>query len=180
MTTYVALLRGINSGQNPSQKMDSLRQVFENLGLKNVRSVIASGNVIFESNSTDAEKLADEIETALLEATGVVTATILRTKEQIEQLIAADPFRVVSAREQQRPNVTFFKHIPELDQLPTNGYGFTGYGLVGGAFCYTVDMKTIKTPEAMLTLEKIFGKTITTRTWGTVLKIGALLDGDSR
>jgi len=48
MPRYVALLRGINLGGH-TVKMDRLKKLFEELGLKNVETFIASGNVIFES-----------------------------------------------------------------------------------------------------------------------------------
>jgi len=53
MTKYVAFLRGINSGQNPSQKMENLRKIFEGLGFENVKSFIASGNIIFDVQKTE-------------------------------------------------------------------------------------------------------------------------------
>jgi uncharacterized protein (DUF1697 family) len=52
MVTYVAFLRGINSGRNPTIKMDLLKKAFEELGLENVKTVIASGNVIFDAEPT--------------------------------------------------------------------------------------------------------------------------------
>ena len=48
MIKYVALLRGIGPG-NPNMRNDKLRSVFEKLGFSNVKTVISSGNVLFES-----------------------------------------------------------------------------------------------------------------------------------
>jgi uncharacterized protein (DUF1697 family) len=140
-----------------------------------VKSVIASGNIIFSAEKQDVAELETKIETALLKATSVVTATIVRTANQIQELIDALPFKPVTDPTTHKPTVTFFKHSPDKSQLPEGGRGFKGYGFHAGAYCFTVDMTAIKTPEAMLTLEKEFGKEITTRTWGTVLKIAKLL-----
>ena len=48
MTKYIAFLRGIGPG-NPNMRNEKLRGAFEELGFKNVQSVISSGNVIFDS-----------------------------------------------------------------------------------------------------------------------------------
>ncbi|MFZ2174045.1 MAG: DUF1697 domain-containing protein [Rhodococcus sp. (in: high G+C Gram-positive bacteria)] len=64
MTRYAALLRGINvAGINI--KMADLRRTFTALGFANVTTVLASGNVLFDSGRTDAAELEAEIETAL-------------------------------------------------------------------------------------------------------------------
>ena len=62
MTRYVAFLRGINVGGNKLIKMEELRRTFEALRFKNVRTFIASGNVIFETDETDRELLTEKIE----------------------------------------------------------------------------------------------------------------------
>ena len=53
MMTYVALLRGINVGGNNKVEMARLKKVFESLGFINVRTYINSGNVIFDTDTTD-------------------------------------------------------------------------------------------------------------------------------
>ncbi len=64
MTRYVALLRGINVG-GINIKMVDLRRTFSNLGFENVKTVLASGNVLFDSDRTDVPTLKSEIEKAL-------------------------------------------------------------------------------------------------------------------
>lgn len=66
MTKYVALLRGI-APTNLNMRNDKLRGVFEKLAFENVKTVISSGNVIFESPSRRAKKLEETIEAALPE-----------------------------------------------------------------------------------------------------------------
>ena len=62
LTRYVAFLRGINVGGNNLIKMEELRRALAALRFKNVRTFIASGNVIFESGETKRELLAAQIE----------------------------------------------------------------------------------------------------------------------
>lgn len=49
MTLYIALLRGINVGGHKVIKMAELKRVFESIGLKQVKTYIQSGNIVFES-----------------------------------------------------------------------------------------------------------------------------------
>ena len=78
MTKYIALLRGI-APTNPNRRNDKLRGVFEKLGFANVKTVISSGNVVFESPSTSVRKLEDAIEKALPEELGFHSTTIIRS-----------------------------------------------------------------------------------------------------
>lgn len=64
MTRYVALLRGINVG-GINIKMADLARVFTELGFESVRTVLASGNVLFDSSGTDVPALKKRIEDAL-------------------------------------------------------------------------------------------------------------------
>ncbi len=56
MTTHVALLRGVNVGKAKRIAMSDLRATFEGLGFERVRTLLASGNVVFEAKAKDAAK----------------------------------------------------------------------------------------------------------------------------
>jgi len=88
---YAALLRAINVGGH-TVKMKELCAMFEAMKLSNVRSVIASGNVLFETRASDAAALETRIETALRKALGYDVETFLRTPEELDALAAHDPF----------------------------------------------------------------------------------------
>lgn len=172
---YVSFLRAINSGQNPSQKMESLRKIFEDIGLKNVKTVIASGNVVFESGVKDRKMLEIKIENALQKATGIFTPTITFTQEEIKQLVDLNPFKNVKGSIKTKPNVTFLKgKAAQNMKLPANGKGYKILKIFDRAICYVIDLSAAKTPDVMRLLEKEFGKNITTRTWNTVTKIASL------
>ena len=64
MTRYAALLRGINVG-GINIKMADLRNTFADLGFENVKTVLASGNVLFDSDRDDVPALKSEIEAGL-------------------------------------------------------------------------------------------------------------------
>jgi uncharacterized protein (DUF1697 family) len=87
--TQIALLRGINLGASTTVKMAPLRELCESLGMKNVRTYIQSGNIVFESNRTDeAPRLAD----AIAKEFNVKTFAVIRTREDLEQLTASNPY----------------------------------------------------------------------------------------
>lgn len=164
---YVALLRGIMP-MNPNMRSEKLREAFEKMGFTNVHTVIGSGNVVFASAEKDASKLEKIIEVGLPKLLGFTSSTIVWSQARVKSFLDKNPFLPSDIH---KPNVTFFKQPPDAAKLPKGTKLFTPYGLVEGAFCYTVDTTRMKTPEAMITLEKEFGKTITTRTWGTIEKI---------
>ncbi len=88
MPRYVAFLRAINlPGRNV--KMDRLRSTFVSLGLDNVDTFIASGNVIFDS---DGEDLTGEIEAALEANVGFPIVVYLRTADEVIAVADSHPF----------------------------------------------------------------------------------------
>ena len=90
MTRYIAFLRAINVGGRVV-KMDALRDLLSSLGLSNVETFIASGNVIFESRAS-AATLEKKIEASLESALGYPVSTFLRTGAEIHSIASHQPF----------------------------------------------------------------------------------------
>lgn len=173
MTRYVALLRGI-APTNPSMRNDKLRGVFERLGFEHVKTVIASGNVIFESPSRSARKLEETIEAALPQQLGFTSTTIIRSQGQLQKLVDEDPFEGMEHSQRSYLNVTFLKKTGKIDigfPYRVENRGYTLLGVYDGAICSVTDFTGSKTPDLMAWLERQFGKEITTRTWKTVERI---------
>ena len=82
MPQYIAFLRGINVGGHRI-RMDRLRSLFEELDLTEVSTFIASGNVIFSTETDDSEALSDKIERHLAQELGYEVATFLRSPTQL-------------------------------------------------------------------------------------------------
>ena len=91
MIRYIALLRAINVGGH-KVKMDRLRKLFESLGLSNVETFIASGNVIFDSPAEDARTLEKQIEDYLRKSLGFEVATFVRSVSELEAIAGYRPF----------------------------------------------------------------------------------------
>jgi uncharacterized protein (DUF1697 family) len=95
MPRYAALLRAINVGGH-TVKMDELRRIFEAIPLRRVESVIASGNILFDSASTDAAKLESRIEASLEKALGYEVGTFVRTGPELAAVVALEPFELAA------------------------------------------------------------------------------------
>lgn len=92
MTTWIALLRGVNVGGSNRLAMTALAETLERAGLEDVRTVIQSGNVIFHSAEADQEALSETIASAVDAAHGFRPEAIVLTAEALERAIAAMPF----------------------------------------------------------------------------------------
>lgn len=88
MPQYVAFLRAINVGGH-TVRMDRLKALFEQLGLANVSTFIASGNVIFESPLKNAAALEEKIDAQLRAALGYEVGTFIRTAGELQAIAAA-------------------------------------------------------------------------------------------
>ncbi|TVX95320.1 DUF1697 domain-containing protein [Cohnella terricola] len=117
MQTYIALLRGINVAGQKKIKMDALKSVFEHLNLLNVRTYIQSGNVLFESGETDDAALADQIERGIAEAFGFQVPVVLRTAEQLTDVVRRNPYELDGRPETDSLYVTFLQTIPSEESV---------------------------------------------------------------
>ena len=93
MTRFIAFLRAINVGGH-NVKMDRLRKLFESLGLSNVETFIASGNVIFDSPTKDAQTLEKKIESHLQKSLGYEVATFIRSVSELADIAYYQPFKL--------------------------------------------------------------------------------------
>jgi uncharacterized protein (DUF1697 family) len=96
---YIAFLRAINVGGHVV-KMEVLRRLFQELGLINVETFIASGNVIFESKSSSGAALRKKIEAHLQKALGYEVKTFIRSESEVAAIVGYKPFtaaRIASA-----------------------------------------------------------------------------------
>jgi uncharacterized protein (DUF1697 family) len=181
---YVALLRGINVGGHKKVPMTDLKKFLEKAGFQNVRTLLASGNVVFsqrdglpESEEENINKLLEKISTILEKKFGFSIPVLLRKFSEIEDLIKLNPFKDIKVTPQIRLYATF---LPEkLKKKTSVSYtspdkSFKIISAEKDTIFSVLDLTKSKTPEAMGILEKEFGKNITTRNWNTVVKISKL------
>src|SRR5690349_15767045 len=112
METFISILRGINvSGQKKIQMTD-LKELYESLTFKDVTPFIQSGNVIFKSKKSPDEKLAKKIEDAIHKRYGFDVPVIIRTVEEMQHTISANPFLQQKNIDVEKLHVTFLAEIP--------------------------------------------------------------------
>ncbi len=109
LTTYVALLRGINVGGNTLISMAELKACFERLGYTDVRTYINSGNIIFRTTSADPRLLEAKIEKALNAAFSYPVVTVVRSFSEIQKLMTQVP-KSWHTEKDQKCNVIFLRH----------------------------------------------------------------------
>lgn len=172
---YVAFLRGINVGGRKVIKMTELARIFTSSGLKNVRTYIASGNVIFESGSANRTAITKKTEKALRENLGYEVTVVLRTLSELETIVARNPFKQRTSGAGVMQCVVFLAAEPKskirmpLISTTENLEVFeladqTAFVVAGrkknGSFGFPNNF-----------VEKEFGVAGTTRNWNTVNKI---------
>ena len=117
-TSYVALLRGINVGGNNKLPMTDLRVMFAEVGCDDVRSYIQSGNVLFRATPALAARLPDLIPQQIAQRFGYRTPILLRTAEQLGDVIRANPFLAEAAAEETL-HVLFLATSPSSREIAT-------------------------------------------------------------
>lgn len=170
MPRYVAFLRGV-SPQNA--KMPELKCSFEAAGFTNVRTVLASGNVVFDARAASESSLERRAEAAMQDLLGHSFYTIVRSLDALRSLLEIDPHAAFSAPPDAKRVVSFVR-VPTVARLslPLESDGAQVLGVLGREI-FTAYVPSAKGPVFMMLLEKAFGREITTRTWETVRKCAA-------
>lgn len=116
MVEWVALLRGVNVG-GVSVRSAELRELCEGLGLDDVRTVLATGNVVFASDAgaSEREALTERIERALSQRFEYDASLLLITADELDAAIAAFPFDADDATRQ--PWMLFCRDDATRDEL---------------------------------------------------------------
>lgn len=161
---YVALIRGI-APSNPNMSNTNLRRVIESLGYKNVQSVISSGNVIFSSDESDEGAIAKKITAALQRELSIPGYTIVRSQAELERLIAKKPFGATPHPSRTYQTVTFLGEPHDTDVTDSDVVKLVYKN--ARLRCYAAESGMTLMPK----LDKIYGKTNTTRTLKTVERI---------
>ena len=174
METFISILRGINvSGQKKIQMTD-LKAVYEKLGFKQVVTYIQSGNVIFRAEKQTDLKLAGIIEEAIFKKYKFDVPVLIRTEEEMQNIVYANPFLKQKGIEKERLYVTFLENTADKANEKSVQ-----------ALDYSPDKFVVSGKEVYLYCPVGYGKTklsnnffeaklkvkATTRNWNTVNKL---------
>ena len=178
MKRWAALLKGVNVGGNRKLPMAELKLFLEGLGFADVKTLLASGNVVFSAKETDAAKLEARIEKAAAEQIGLTTDFLLRDADDLDRVIAANPFPDAAKDHPNHLLVVFHREpfpdgliarVPEFNEGPERLHAI-GRDLY---IDYPHDIGHSTLHKAMAKLK--FPKLATARNWNTLGKLRALL-----
>lgn len=117
MPVYASLLRGINLGGHKKIKMDQLRASLEALGFDQVKTYIQSGNVVFKAPKTSPAGLCKKIETKIQSDFGHSVSVIVRTADEMEQVMTSNPFLKEKGVAPEKLHVMFLSKAPEASAI---------------------------------------------------------------
>ena len=170
MPRYVAFLRAV-APTNAS--MPALRRCFERAGFANVRTVLSSGNVVFDARAASERALERKAEAAMAKDLGRTFLTIVRPVDGLKRLIDADPYAGLRLPRNTKRVVTFLRERHESKlRLPLEADGARILAVKHGEV-FTAYVPSPRGPVFMRLIEKTFGTNVTTRTWDTVKKCAA-------
>ena len=178
-TKYIAFLRGINVGGHHKVPMADLREELGKLKFENVITILNTGNIIFDAKAGDITKLEKKMSDHLEKAFGFPIPTILRTADGILELLKSDPFKGIEVTKDIRLYVSFLATEPEVElSLPwaNENKSYQILDIKDKAIVSVLDLSGTKTVKGMASLEKMFGKNITTRNWNTIKRVEKKLE----
>ena len=177
VTRYALLVRGVNVGTKNSLPMVELREMLTKLGCSEVETLLQSGNAVFGTKlATDVLQRA--VEAALERYMGRPIATTLRTREQFELIVEANPFEEV-ATNHACLCVTFLTNPPTSAEVaPLYAQDFEpALFRVAGTEIYSWHPEGQGRSPLAAALDKLkLRGGATTRNWNTVLKLLATLE----
>lgn len=171
---YIAFLRAINVGGHNKIKMDDLRKLFVSLGYRNVKTVIQSGNVIFETPERNVKAITAKTGKKLSGFMKKDIKVIVRTHSELSKIVKRNPFDKIEADDGIKMYVFFLYQEPkEKVKIPlmsptgeVNVFKKTGLQLF---------MLVKKVPGKASSpndfIEKSFGVSATARNWNVVCNI---------
>jgi uncharacterized protein (DUF1697 family) len=168
MPRYAAFLRGVSP---MNAKMPELKTAFEAAGFTDVKTLLSSGNLVFSARAASEAALQRKAEAAMTRRLGRTFLTIIRPVEELQEILASDPYHTFSLPPAAKRIVTFLRDQPaSMPALPPEVDGARILA-VDGRNIFSAYVPSPKGPVFMTLIEKTFGSELTTRTWETVTKV---------
>jgi len=151
-------------------KMPALKAAFEAAGFTEVKTLLASGNVVFSARTASIASLQSKAEAAMLDRLGKAFLTIVRPVDALREIVASDPYKAFRLSPGSKRIVTFLREpVAKKLKLPIEWERVRILAMRDSAV-FSAYERNPKGPVFMTLIEKTFGKEVTTRTWDTVAK----------
>jgi uncharacterized protein (DUF1697 family) len=171
---YVALLRGINVGGNKKVPMADLRDMTTGLGFEGAKTLLQSGNLVFDGKDQSTARLEGIFEAATKKTIGVDCSYLIRTADEWASIVAKNPFRQFAESDSARLALTCCREAPDADGLKTlrlEARGDEDFKVVGRElYVWYPDGLGQSRLASALSKNKL-GTVCTARNWNTVMKI---------
>jgi uncharacterized protein (DUF1697 family) len=167
MPRYVAFLRGVSP---VNAKMPELKRCFETAGFANVKTVLSSGNVVFDARSAQESSLEQRAENSMQTLLGRSFYTIVRRTDTLRSLLETDPYAAFAVPPNAKRVVSFLRRPMQGKlALPIESDGARILSMLGREV-FTAYVPNERGPVFMVLIERVFGTNVTTRTLETVKK----------
>jgi uncharacterized protein (DUF1697 family) len=167
VSLQVALLRGVNLGKR-KVIMSELRELVEGAGFGDVRTLVASGNLVLRSKLSGA-KLEAKLETVIFEGLDLKTDVFVRDADQLDAVIAANPFKPFAKTNPNFLVVNFMRGAASAADLEAMAKSAAREEFKQGRDCLY-----IKFPDGQGKSKLKMPKLGTARNWNTVTKLAAM------
>jgi uncharacterized protein (DUF1697 family) len=168
MPRYAAFLRGVSP---MNAKMPALKRAFEAAGFTEVKTVLSSGNVVFDARRASDSTLQRRAEAAMQENLGQAFLTIVRPVDMLQEMLESAPYNPFRLHPSAKRIVTFLRDAPRASvALPMELHGARLLAL-NGRELFSAYLPSPRGAVFMTLIERTYGKQVTTRTWDTVMKV---------
>jgi uncharacterized protein (DUF1697 family) len=177
------MLRGINLGPHRRIRMEDLRAVYDSLKLRDVRTYVQSGNVVFKTGERNVQQLTARLEKEIERAFGFHSDVIMRTTSEMKQVVERNPFAGRRGIEPGKLVVTFLASDPgdrarrdvrtitiAPEELHIDGRELYVYFPNGQG----------RSKFPAVAIEKVLKTTGTARNWNSVTKLLEIAEGLER
>jgi len=181
MATCIALLRGVNVGRANRLAMAELRRLLEALGYSDVRTLLNSGNAVFEVSRPNTNQLAASIAQAIEESAGLTIGVVVLTRAELSKIVVSNPLEPLATDPAKHllGFVSTPKKLAQLASLRDIDWHPERIEL-GAKAAYLWCPNGVLESKLMKAIVKTMGAEITSRNWSTVLRLKALADGTVR
>ena len=174
MPIVISLLRGINVGGNKKIKMADLRDLYTSLGFQNTKTLLQSGNAVFETDISELTAIQQAIEGGIQSTFGFDVQIILRTPADLEAIIANHPFTDEQLNDPAKIAVVYLDTIPDdeaVNNLRESNSGNEAIHANGRELYvfYPDGMGRSKLDHGRI--QRILNVTATARNWNTTNKL---------
>jgi uncharacterized protein (DUF1697 family) len=173
---YVALLRGVNVGRGNRISMTDLKSLVAGLGFTGVRTLLNSGNVVFDGPAQPPDAIAARMTAALADELGVRSRVVVLTAEEIAEALAADPLTAV-ADDPSRSLVAFLADPADAARVrPLLEQDWAPEAIAAGRRAvYLWCPDGVSDSAVGKALGRVLGDAVTSRNRATVERIDALM-----